>query len=329
MKILVIRFSAIGDIVWTTPAVRCLKQQIDKAEIHFCTKKAYQEVVESNPYIDKNHFLDEKGLNYLIKTLKQENFDVVIDLHNNQRTTYIKFCLGKKSYTYKKLRFRRWLFVRFKFKNVLPKNHIADRYLEALSPLGIVPDNKGLDFFIANDKIIPLNYFPDLHQKQGFISIVIGASYFTKRLPIAKMIELCKKMPLPIVLIGGKEDEKNAEEIIKLFEKETNQKDFIFNTCGKLSIAQSASVVQQSQVVFAHDTGLMHIAAAFDKKLYSIWGSTVPELGLYPYKTTNAIILENKNLSCRPCSRMGKHACPQKHFKCMNDLDFSTIDIKV
>ncbi|TAE72119.1 MAG: glycosyltransferase family 9 protein [Bacteroidetes bacterium] len=328
MKILVIRFSAIGDIVWTTPAIRCLKQQIPNAVIHFCTKKIYQEVVENNPYIDTFHFLDEKGLHFLLKTLQNENFDFVIDLHNNQRTAYLKFRLGKKSYTYKKLRFRRWLFVKFKLKNVLPKNHIADRYLETLKPLGIVPDQKGLDFFIAPNKIIPLDYFPELHQKEGFAVFVIGASYFTKRLPIQKMLALCKKITLPIVLIGGKEDQIMGDELINLFEKETQTKDFIFNTCGKLSIAQSASVVQQSKVVFAHDTGMMHIAAAFQKKLYSIWGSTVPELGLFPYKNENAILLENKNISCRPCSRMGKDACPKKHFKCMNDLDFSNVVIE-
>lgn len=324
MKILVIRFSAIGDIVWTSPVVRCLKQQIPNAIIHFCTKKNYEEVVEANPFIDKIHFLDKNGLNYLINNLKKENFDVVIDLHNNQRTSYIKFWLGKKSYTYQKLRLRKWLFVQFKMKNMLPKNHVADRYLEALAPLGVYADGKGLDFFIAENKIISDDYFPIIYQKKGFVAFVIGASYFTKRLPIAKMVELCKKTTLPIVLVGGKEDEDNGNQLIKLFEEETNQKGIIWNTCGQLSIAQSASVVQKAKMVFAHDTGLMHIAAAFHKKIYSIWGSTVPELGLYPYKT-DYIALENLNLSCRPCSRMGKKKCPEKHFKCMNDLDFSAV----
>jgi ADP-heptose:LPS heptosyltransferase len=144
---------------------------------------------------------------------------------------------------------------------------------------------------------------------------------------------LCDKINKPIILLGGKEDAENGEEIAKFFEKQErnasyesalanlNKKALIYNACGKYSLNQSASIIQQAQVVFTHDTGLMHIAAAFKKRVYSIWGNTVPSFGMYPYRTS-FIILENNKIACRPCSKLGYPRCPLGHFKCMNDIIF-------
>ncbi|MFN3315760.1 MAG: glycosyltransferase family 9 protein [Raineya sp.] len=314
-KILVIRFSSIGDCIWVTPVLRCLKTQLD-CQVHLTTKESYQELFECNPYLDKLHLLGKKNLNELISDLKAEKFNYIIDLHNNFRSGRIKWALrGVKSYSYKKLYLQKWLYVNFKV-NLLPKNHVADRYFEAAAHLGIKNDNKGLDFFIPERFRIAKNFFPTSHQN-GFVAFVIGASYFTKRLPPEKIIEFCEKISLPIVLIGGKEDTQVAEIVEKHF---TNTRpDFIFNVCGKLNISQSADLVRQAEYVIGHDTGLTHIAACFQKKIYAIFGGTTPELGLYPYQTPHKII-ENKELSCRPCSRLGKKKCPKGHFACMQSL---------
>ena len=110
MKILILRFSSIGDIVLTTPVVRCLKQQLPGAEIHYLTKSPFRSVLKNNPYIDKLHLL-EKPLSKTIGSLKKENFDFVIDLHNNLRTRLIKLRLGVKSSSFNKMNFRKWLLV--------------------------------------------------------------------------------------------------------------------------------------------------------------------------------------------------------------------------
>jgi len=314
-KILVIRFSSIGDCIWVTPVLRCLKTQLN-CQVHLATKETYQELFECNPYIDKLHLLGKKKLSQLIADLKKENFDYIIDLHNNLRTLRIKWALWQvKSFSYKKLYFQKWLYVNFKI-NTLPKNHVADRYFEAAAPLGIKNDNKGLDFFIPEKSKLPKDFFPISYQN-GFVAFVIGASYFTKKLPPEKIIEFCENLSLPVVLIGGKEDVKVAETIEQHFA--STRPDFILNLCGKLSLSQSAEVVRQAQYVIGHDTGLTHIAACFQKKVYAIFGGTTPELGLYPYQTPYSII-ENKNLSCRPCSRLGKKKCPKGHFACMHSL---------
>lgn len=316
IKILVIRFSSIGDCIWVSPILRCLKTQLN-CELHFVTKKNFQVLFANNPHIDILHLLDDKGLAPLIQSFKQEKFDYIIDLHKNLRTWWLKMRLWSvKSYTYPKLILKKWLYVSFKV-NKLPKNHVVDRYFEAVKPLGVQSDGKGLELYFSDNEQLNKDFLP-LSHRNNFVAFVIGASYYTKRLPTQKIIEFCEHIPLPIVLIGGKEDEKAAQEIEQYFA--VKKPAFILNYCAKLSLMQSAWIVSQADYVYGHDTGLMHIAAAFKKKIYAIFGGTTPELGLYPYETPH-LIIENKELSCRPCSRLGKKQCPKKHFKCMQELN--------
>ena len=324
MKLLIIRFSSIGDIVLTTPVVRCLKLQA-KAEVHYLTKKNFGTVIANNPYLKKVWLFDE-GDKELIRQLREEKFDGVIDLHHNLRSLKICWQLGVKRYTFNKLNFEKWILVKFK-RNILPRVHIVDRYLAAAKKLGIVNDGAGLDFFISEKSrvallggSIDLNPVPAmLNSSISYIALVIGAAHATKRLPTHKLIELVNQIKQPIIIVGGKDDMPVAEAI----EKAVLRND-VYNTCGKLDLHQSAYIVQQSQFVITHDTGLMHIAAAFNKNIISIWGNTVPELGMYPYLKTESQqnfaimnIHEVKNLSCRPCSKIGFNTCPKKHFACM------------
>ena len=330
MKLLILRFSSIGDIVLTTPVIRALKTQVDNAEIHFATKIQYRDLFEANPYVDKMHYLAD-SLSDLIKELTREEFDGVIDLHHNIRTWRVKSALGKRSYSFRKLNVEKWLMVNFKI-NQLPNVHIVDRYMETVVPLGVKMDALGLDYFIPEKDEVPLEWLPEDFRK-GYIVFAIGAQHTTKKLPVNRMIELCDKINRPIVLLGGKEDFETGEQITAFFSRresteetekvlgELNKKTIVYNACGKFSINQSASLVKQSRYVFTHDTGLMHIAAAFKKEVFSIWGSTIPSFGMYPYRT-KFTILENNKLSCRPCSKIGFDKCPKGHFKCMNQVDF-------
>lgn len=330
-KILIIRFSSIGDIVLTTPVVRCLKQQMPRATIHFCTKAQFKYLVDKNPYIDQIHLLDD-SLGKLIGELQEEKFDLIIDLHDNLRTLIIKWRLGVKHHTYDKLRWQRDMLALLPI--AMPKpSHVVERYMKTLDSLGISYDNKGLDFYIDDKDEVETEWLPESHQK-GYVAYVMGGTAFTKMLPIEKMIELCDKINLPIVLIGGKEDFEKGEQLVRFFQEVTDDRSFnegllklnkktsIFNGCGKFNLGQSASLVKNSLVVFAHDTGFAHVAAAFKKTVYSIWGGTVP-LYFYPFET-RFILLENKKLSCRPCSKNGRASCPKRHFKCMkeNPLEF-------
>ncbi|MEM7107004.1 MAG: glycosyltransferase family 9 protein [Bacteroidota bacterium] len=329
-KVLVIRFSSIGDIVLTTPVIRNLKTQFSEIEVHYCTKSAYVSILEGNPYLDKIHHLDE-SLNQLVSALKKEKFDLIIDLHSNLRTRIIKLRLGVKSHTFDKLNWEKWLFVNLKI-NKLPNIHIVDRYMQTLAPLGIKMDALGLDYFIPESDELAIDELPPSHQKE-YVALAIGAQHSTKKLPFKRLIELCDKINKPIILLGGKDDFKIAERIEVFFRKtnksepreegllEMGKKTVIFNACGKYTLNQSASILKKAKYVFSHDTGLMHIAAAFKKQIFSIWGNTVPAFGMYPYRT-RFTIFENNKLDCRPCSKIGYDKCPKGHFKCMNESIF-------
>lgn len=314
LKILIIRFSSIGDIVLTTPVIRCLKKQLPGTEIHYLSKRNFKDVLAANPYIDKLHLLEE-SLSNTISELQKENFDLVVDLHNNLRTLIIKTRLGVKSRSFDKLNWQKWLLVNFKIRR-LPAIHIVDRYMNTVNFLGVKNDDQGLDYFLNSEHDLG-SLLPPTHHE--FIGLVIGAQHATKRLPQQQLIKLCKNLMQPIVLLGGPDDELRGAEICEAAGTH------VFNGCGKFTLDQSAYLVKMAQQIISHDTGLMHIAAAFNKPIISIWGNTVPEFGMYPYKTAESIIVEVNDLHCRPCSKIGYNKCPLGHFKCMNDIDIPFI----
>ncbi len=312
VKFLIIRFSSIGDIVLTTPVIRCLKQQVEDVEVHYLTKKLFAPVLSSNPYIDKIHLLED-DMSALISLLKKEKFDYLIDLHKNLRTSLVKNRLNALTFSFNKLNLQKWLLVNFKVDR-LPDTHIVDRYLKTVSLFDVKNDNKGLDYFIPPEDEMDMSSLPRAFS-HGYVAFVIGGKHATKQLPDEKIISVCNKLELPVILMGGKEDNDKAENILK------QVKGNVLNVCGKYSINQSASLVKQSKVVITHDTGLMHIAAAFKKKIISVWGNTVPAFGMYPYLTDKSEIIQVNGLKCRPCSKIGFDKCPKDHFNCMMKID--------
>jgi ADP-heptose:LPS heptosyltransferase len=310
-KILVIRFSSMGDIIYTTPIVRCLKQQIPGCEVHFLTKEQFRYIYQENPYLTKLHLLKPK-LKDTIQDIKDEKFDLIIDLHNNLRTSLIKITTQVPSSTYKKDRIKKWLALKFKWTSLFSKDHLVDRYLETVKFLGVKNDNKPIDYYVRNQYRIS-ELLPPSHQ-QKFIAFVIGATHFTKRMPNEKIIEICNGSNVPVVLLGGNDVKDNAEEICNAVGSK------VYSTCGLTNLDQSVFIVSQAYKIIGFDTGLTHIAEAFDKPIASVWGGTTPELlGVYPYKVKDSLLV-GIELPCRPCSKFGLEKCPLGHFKCMKNI---------
>lgn len=330
MKFLIIRLSSIGDIVLTTPVIRCLKKQVVTAEVHLLTKASFRALAEPNKYIDKVHYL-ENDLDAVIEELKTEDFDYVIDLHHNLRTLKIKRALGKEAFSFNKLNIEKWLYTNFKI-NRLPDIHIVDRYLETLTSFGIKNDGAGLNYFIPEKDRVQEKDIPASHHA-GYIGVVIGAALNTKKMPLHKLQELCAAINHPIILLGGKEDAENGQLIAAANPYK------VYNACGKFNLNESADLVRRAKLIITHDTGLMHVAAAFKRPVVSVWGNTVPEFGMYPYYGKNYTLAISKNnadtplfqmaevkgLSCRPCSKIGYKKCPKGHFKCMEQQDIAGI----
>jgi len=324
LKFLIIRFSSIGDIVLTTPVLRCLKKRYPDAEVHYLTKAQFHPLLIANPHINKFHLLEKDNLDDLIKDMQKEKFDVIIDLHKNIRTLKVKQSVGaKKILTFNKLNFEKWLKVNLKV-DMLPDKHIVDRYFESLKPLGIENDGQGLDYYIWDKEVYD---FVLSLTNTHYIAFAIGANHATKRLPEEKIFEICSKIHQKVYLLGGKKEELVGEKLNDLFPAQ------IVNLCGKLTVNESAFIIKHAQKVITHDTGMMHIAAAFKKPILSIWGNTVPEFGMYPYygdknkeiAEKQSFMFEVKGLSCRPCSKLGYEKCPKGHFKCMMEQDVEGI----
>lgn len=317
---LIVRFSSIGDIVLTTPVIRCLYEQKRGIEIHYVTKKEYRPVLLSNHYVKKYFLLDE-NFGDLIAQLQAEKYDYIIDLHNNLRSFWLKWKLGKISFTVSKSNFKKWLMVQFKIRSVRVE-HIVERYLKTVKRLGVKNDGKGLNYFISPDDEVPISQLPLTHI-HGYVGLVIGAKHFTKKLPVDKLKLLCEKIKVPVILLGGKDDFSTGEDI------RFSDPIKIYNACGKFNINQSASLVKQAKYVITHDTGLMHIAAALQKPIISVWGNTIPEFGMAPYygsfQSGKNTSIQVNDLSCRPCSKIGFSSCPKKHFKCMQEINLDTI----
>lgn len=270
------------------------------------TKARFKDLLKGNPYIKKTLSFTEH-LSEVRRELEAENYDHVIDLHKNWRSFQVKRWLKKPSSSFPKLNILKWLYVNFKV-NKLPDLHIVDRYFQAFHL--IQNDDQGLDFYIEPQDEVELGI-------TDYVCIVLGATYYTKRIPKEVLQQIISKTDETLVLIGGP-DEKD------LGEKLAGQYHHVVNTCGEYSIHESASIVKNCRKVVTSDTGMMHIASALKKEIVMVWGNTVQEFGMGPYHT-KAHHFEVKGLGCRPCSKLGKAACPKGHFKCMLAQDVEGI----
>ncbi len=320
-KVLVIRFSSIGDIVLTTPVYRGLKKQID-AEVHLLTKIAFAMTVKHNPYIDKIHTI-EKDIDEVIDGLLAEKYDYVIDLHNNLRTLRTKRKLKIPGTSFNKLNIQKWLLTNFKTDYMGDEPHIVYRYMAAANALGVEYDGQGMDFFIADEDVVDVAGETEGILEPGkYVSLAIGASMPTKAFVREQLGQLLTLISLPVAILGGPAELELGEALADSF-------DHVVNFAGKTSLQGSASVLRQSSVLIAPDTGLMHMAAALDHPVISIWGNTVPRFGMTPFykddSETKWHIVEVEGLKCRPCSKIGYNKCPKRHFKCILELDINRI----
>lgn len=319
LKILVIRFSAIGDIVLTLPILSAVRKKFPTAEIHFLTKKIFHGLLEENPEIDKIIYLD-RNFSEIKNTLLLEGYRYIIDLHNNFRTLILRwYFIGRKNnptfLTYHKYWLKRWLLIHLKIDLKIP--HIVDRYFGAVASLGIINDAS------PKKMSLPKNYTLPDGLSLPFVVLVMGTNHYTKTIPPNKLKEIVESIDEKIVLIGGSDEVQKGEILAKSYPEK------VISLCGKTSLMESACIINEAIFVVTPDTGMMHIAASLAKKIYLVWGNTTPSLGFTPYVTSAASkvsFLENTNLPCRPCHKHGQDYCPKGHFACMQDIKINFED---
>ena len=309
-KILVIRFSAIGDIVLTSPVLRILQQGLEGgAELHMVVRKRYLPVVEHNPRITKI-FSFENTVQEVMDPLSAEEYDYIIDLQNNLRSNLIKKRLGVLAFTVEKKNWAKFVWIKFGFKWDIP--HVVQRYIDTLKTLGLSDDGQGLEFEIPQSVNVPLPF-------ELYTAVVIGANHFGKRPDASNWLSILHRIPGNIVIVGGKEEEMMSTAL--------SIDDRVFNVVSKLDLMESAWVVKHAQMVVAGDTGLMHMAAAFGKNIISLWGCTRPGLGMSPWRSgEHSVIIEPEGRGDRPCSKLGDSCKHGLLNRCIHEIDLNKIE---
>ena len=331
MKILIIRLSSFGDILLTFPIINFLKKKFPNAEIDYLVKKEYEEVFSLYPEKINLILFDKdsgfRGLQKMKKSIKNNKYDIILDLHNNLRSIYLRMFQKAKKGVFRKHSFRKQLLVKLKvnlYKNILS---IKERYLHALGKIIDITSADTKDIMEFRLKGIPADSFNEDTKfiKEGdtkLIGFCPSAKHYTKRYPAEKFIELGKTLienyGAKIFLFGDEKDFR-INEIIKEGIG-TN----IFNVSGKCSLSHTAYLMTMCDLIITNDSGLMHLANLLDKNLISIFGSTVKEFGFFP-TGENVSVIEINNLKCRPCSHIGRSKCPIDHFKCMNEIKINDI----
>jgi len=182
--------------------------------------------------------------------------------------------------------------------------------------LGVENDEQPIDYYVKADHDLS-QLLPPSHQ-QNYTVFIIGATHFTKRMPNEKITDIIRGIQAPVVLLGGNDVKANGKEIAAKL-------NHVYNACGITTLDESVFLVSKASKIIGFDTGLTHIAEAFNRPIASIWGGTVPELlGVQPYKVKDALVV-GIGLSCRPCSKFGLEKCPLGHFKCMRDIPDDTV----
>lgn len=304
-RILIVRFSSIGDIVLCTPVIRSLRQNYPSAKIDFLTKSKFQSVLENNPYLNHVFGWDNQQNR---ESLNDNRYDLIVDLHKNLRSLRIRLKYITSEYiTFDKANLNKWMFV----KTRLPRfevTSIVHRYRNMIERSGRTWAGDELDYFhfesLTAGGVLPNNY----------TSIVLGGTYHTKRIPLNWLRSFISQVKdCPFVLLGGPEEMALGDQIQREFPR-------VINLAGKCTLPQSATVLRDSNKVITGDTGLAHIAAALGKPMIWLWGSTTPKFGMQSpsRKGTSIISKEINDIKCRPCSKLGFDKCPQGHFKCMS-----------
>jgi heptosyltransferase-2 len=315
-NILVIRLSSIGDIILTTPLLEKLHAVFPDARIDYLTKTPFVSLIASNPVLS-GVFTPEK--------MPAASYDLAVDLQNNWRSAHLMRSLkAGRVVRYRKQNWKKWMLVRFKLNFYGTCRSVADRYLDALDDL--LPDRmvSGCALYPSDTEKTFASGILD--GKSMTLAVSFGARHFTKRYPPEKFASvlaiIAEKLPVHFFLLGGKEDEAEARRIMELLPEHLRRN--ASSLAGKCSLMETAAVLQQIDAVLCNDTGLMHMASAFGRTLFVIFGSSAKEFGFLPFHAPYKLF-EVDGLKCRPCSHIGRDACPEGHFRCMNGISETLI----
>ncbi|MBM3164230.1 MAG: glycosyltransferase family 9 protein [Bacteroidetes bacterium] len=310
MKILVIRFSAIGDVLLTFPVLQGLNDKFPTAEIFFLTKHEQLPLLQLLPFEVKGLEL-QKSISDTAKVLKHHRFDQIIDLHNNLRTLLLQWSMFRFQWSrVKKHNAAKWCMTRFKTKNTWVPS-IVERYAKAAKVE-----------LMGKRMVLNLDHAAPLSLPTKYAVWVLGAKFKTKQFPLEKIRQTLALCDVPIILLGGEEELTMASSLSQEFPR-------LINLVGKADFFQAALLLSRAKLVVTNDTGMMHLTSFYNLPMLCLWGNTVPGFGMGPYGCDKVEHFQVTDLSCRPCSKIGYQECPKGHFKCMMQQDSTLLAARI
>jgi lipopolysaccharide heptosyltransferase II len=329
-KTLIIRLSSIGDIVLASPLIRGIRKRFPKAQVDFLVKTEYADLVRYNPHLRYVIEFDSLGglaeLRALKGKIRREEYDAIIDIQGNFRSSFLRSRLSSAVLKVDKRRVARFLLVNFKWNIYRSAPAVPVRYLETVRSLEIQDDGAGLELFVPEETSVRMW---DRLSKAGIdgegyvVGLCPGAKHATKRW-LREYFEqlavtLVKEDNAKLLLFGGKEDREVCASIGRRMVQETGKRSDILDYGGTLSLLEIASALDACSTIVANDSGLLHLAAARKRRVVAIFGPTVREFGFYPFGTESKVV-ERQGLYCRPCTHIGAQVCPEGHFRCMKEI---------
>jgi ADP-heptose:LPS heptosyltransferase len=317
-RILIVRFGSLGDVVKCTALPRLIRARYPRAHLTMLTSEAFVELIRDNPHLDRALAYDRRsgpaGLLALGKRLRAEGVHLLVDVHKSLRSRLLRAIVGAPSVAYSKRTWQRFLLIRFRWNTYDRARGKEEDFLAAVAPYGVVDDGRGTEVNVARfgrDDLWRQRFAGELErfatwrrERRPVLGIAPVAAWELKRWPMAHVRELARAFHREtgggLVLFGGPGDGDVAALGGEIGAP-------ALSLVGRTSHLESAYFASLCDVVVANDTGMSHLAEAVGTDVVTLFGPTSRELGYYPVRPASVAL--ERDLPCRPCTRMGEGRC--------------------
>jgi lipopolysaccharide heptosyltransferase II len=315
-RILVIRFSSLGDILLTAPALRSLHTRFPESRIDLLVASDYEDAARLIPGPDRVLTFDKRsGFSGLLRLrrLLAGQYSLLVDLQNNFRSAFLRATVFPTVWVKaRRYRFKRWMLIRFKrnlYREVRP---VPLRYLAALDLVAVTDDGRGLELAVPEELKEWARYYlkSRCNIERPVVALCPGARHNTKMWPPECWVALGNelvRLSNSVLVIGSAQEQALIANLVRQIPSAVPVTD--------RSLREIAALFTQVTVAVSNDSGLMHLAGGVGAPVVAIFGPTVEEFGFYPFRMQSEVL--SHQLYCRPCTAMGGKRCPEGHFRCM------------
>jgi heptosyltransferase-2 len=315
LRVLLVRFSSIGDILLTTPLVRALKRRHPDAHLMYVTKRALAPLVADNPHLAQVVALEPgEPIAHFARRLRALQPTHGLDLHGSLRSAALRLLVRCRWSGYAKRKLARTALIATKIDVYRGRVPVAERYFEAARRLDVRPDGGPPEFAIgaaARERVDRWLTERGLAGGGPLAALAPGAAHATKRWPIPHWQALAERLRAAgyrLVTLGGPEDRGAAAQLGALSE----------SAAGEFTLQETGACLARTAALVSGDTGVMHMATGVGTPVVALFGPTVQAFGFFPYRARSTVLEED--LSCRPCSAVGSARCPLGHHRCLVDV---------